>query len=44
MAVIQRVGSPAKPRKWMGVHEINQIKETKEKRYVAAGFFLFKDF
>ena len=25
MAVIQRVGSPAKPRKWMSVHEMGDM-------------------
>ncbi len=25
MAVIQRVGSPAKPRKWMSVHEMGEM-------------------
>lgn len=37
MAVIQRVGSPAKPRKWMSVHEMGGYAGIKEDRSLLAG-------
>ena len=40
MAVIQRVGSPAKPRKWMSVHEMGDMlgyAGIKEDRSLLAG-------
>ena len=32
MAVIQRVGSPAKPRKWMSVHEMGDMLVLKSRK------------
>lgn len=38
MAVIQRVGSPAKPRKWMSVHEMGNMLGLETKRRFQGDF------